>query len=106
MAGRLGNLLKAHRGEESRLSFVKRLKLSYTFVRSMEEGLRLPSDEIIQQIATCLEIDMDELILATYCDRSALLAKALQSRGLVNPAPGEPQAPLPTDTGIQPSEAQ
>lgn len=100
MAGRLGNLLKAHRGEESRLSFVKKLQLSYTFVRSMEEGLRLPSDEIIQQISEKLEIDVDELILATYCDRSSLLSQALQARGIVSPGPAEPRAALPTDPSV------
>jgi hypothetical protein len=99
MSGRLGKLLKSRRGDESRLSFVKKLSLSYTFVRSMEEGLRLPSDEIVEQIASRCEMDVDELILATYCDRSPLLARALRVRGIVEPEEEEEPPPaLPSDS--------
>ena len=59
MESRLGNIIRTCRGKESRLSFVKKLGLSYTFVRSLEEGLRLPSDDIIQRIADRLELDAD-----------------------------------------------
>ncbi len=102
MNGRLGKLLRARRGNESRLSFVKKLRLSYTFVRSIEEGLRLPSDQIVAQIAECLDLDPEELLIAAYCDRSEPLAKALAHRGVKDclgaetedALPGERPAPL------------
>ena len=83
-------MLQARRGAASSLSFVKKLSLSYTFVRSMEEGLRLPSDEIVVRIAECLDISTEELLLAAYCDRSAALAAILQERGLVSPVESPP----------------
>ncbi len=95
MTGRLGKLLKARRGEASRLSFAKKLTLSYTFVRSLEEGLRLPSDGIVEQIADCLDLDADELLIATYCDRSQALARVLTERGVVEMDPMEPPPALP-----------
>lgn len=100
MNGRLGKLLRDHRGTESRLSFVKKLRLSYTFVRSIEEGLRLPSDQIVAQIAECLDLDTEELLIAAYCDRSEPLARALAKHGvpgaaLTVAAASEPEPPLP-----------
>ncbi|MEM7515494.1 MAG: helix-turn-helix transcriptional regulator, partial [Planctomycetota bacterium] len=81
----------------------KRLGLSYTFVRSLEEGLRRPSDEVLIEIASKLELDADLLLLAAYCDRSKHLEGALRRIGLEflkeepesPPEPPAPDAPLP-----------
>ena len=103
MNTRLGSLLRARRGTESRLSFVKKLRLSYTFVRSIEEGLRLPSDQIVAQIADSLDLDPEELLIAAYCDRSEPLARALARRGVAGSESGEvrpPLAPLPSQAGL------
>jgi len=103
MNGRLGKLIRARRGAESRLSFVKRLRLSYTFVRSIEEGLRLPSDQIVAQIAECLDLDEEQLLIAAYCDRSEPLARALARHGVpdcladADPAAALPKAPKPPE---------
>jgi len=97
MNGRLGKLLRARRGTESRLSFVKKLRLSYTFVRSIEEGIRLPSDQIVAQIAECLGLDRDELLIAAYCDRSEPLAKALARRGVKDCLGTDEEDALPGD---------
>jgi len=95
MNGRLGKLLRARRGSESRLSFVKKLRLSYTFVRSIEEGLRLPSDQIVAQIAECLDLDTEELLIAAYCDRSEPLARALAKHGVPGAVPSVAPVPRP-----------
>lgn len=83
---RFGKILRRTRGPESRLSFARRLKLSYTFVRAMEDGLRFPSDVVLETIAERLNLDVDDLVLAAYCDRSPALATALRERGLDLPA--------------------
>ena len=103
MNGRLGRILRARRGAESRLSFVKKLRLSYTFVRSIEEGLRLPSDQIVAQIAECLDLDPEELLIAAYCDRSEPLARALARRGVKDCAEPEPDSALPSKCVSSPS---
>ena len=58
----------------------------------MERGERLPSDDILCGIAERLQVDIGELALATYCDRSPLLAAYLQRNSL---AEVQPFAPLP-----------
>ena len=82
MQTRFGHILRQTRGKESRLSFSRRLELSYTFVRSMEEGTRFPSDSVLHEIAAKLSLDPDELLLAAYCDRSPALTDALARRGV------------------------
>lgn len=108
MARRLGNLLRQKRGATSRLSFARTLQLSYTFVRSLEEGVRFPSDEVLRAIAERLDLDENELVLAAYCDRSEALTRALRGRGLdvqdVGRAP-EPPAPLPGDAEARSKKA-
>ncbi len=89
-----GAMLRRTRGKESRLSFSKRLGLSYTFVRSMESGTRYPSDDVLQEIARKLRLSEDELLLAAHCDRSPGLMSALAKRGVfvqesASPEPGE-----------------
>lgn len=78
MKSLLGAYLHQLRGTESRLQFSKRLGLSYTFVREMELGNRLPSDEVMSKIATRLGADPRRLFLYAYSDRSAALRKVLQ----------------------------
>ena len=99
-----GSMLVAARGSESRSSFARRLKLSYTFVRAMESGARFPSDDVLLEIARQLHLDPEELLLAAHCDRSPALARALERRGLrpVIPAPPEPSSqerPLDREAG-------
>ena len=83
---RFGQILRRARGHESRLSFARRLELSYTFVRSMEDGSRFPSDFVLETIAQRLNLNPDDLLLAAYCDRSPALATALRGHGIVMPA--------------------
>jgi len=44
--------------------FCRKLELTYTFVRAMEEGLRLPSIEVVREIANKLSIDPAPLVQA------------------------------------------
>ena len=83
---RFGQILRRARGHESRLSFARRLELSYTFVRAMEDGSRFPSDFVLETIAKRLNLNPDDLLLAAYCDRSPALATALRGRGILMPA--------------------
>ena len=77
----LGDYLKTLRGSESRLKFSRRIGLSYTFVREMELGNRLPSDEVLCSLAERLQVDHRRLFLYAYCDRSPALLGALQAGG-------------------------
>lgn len=77
----LGSYLKGIRGTESRLKFSKRIGLSYTFVREMELGNRLPSDEVLLSLAARLAVDHRPLFLFAYCDRSPELLNTLQGGG-------------------------
>jgi len=77
----LGSYLRSLRGNESRLKFSKRIGLSYTFVREMELGNRLPSDEVLSSLAARLQVDHRRLFLYAYCDRSPALLGALQTGG-------------------------
>ena len=118
MQGRLGTILRRARGDASRLSFARKLRLSYTFVRSLEEGLRLPSDDVLIEIADHLGLDRKELILAAYCDRSSVLEGTLRECGVtipeyehgeepdleVTPQP-KPEGPIPRVTNPDPREA-
>ena len=79
---KLGNILQRARGKESRVQFARRLGLSYTFVRAMEHGMRHPSDRVLIEIADRLGLDSSELLLAAYCDRSPMLARVLETRGI------------------------
>ena len=79
---KLGNILQRTRGKESRVQFARRLGLSYTFVRAMEHGMRHPSDRGLVEIADRLGLDSSELLLAAYCDRSPMLARVLETRGI------------------------
>lgn len=79
----LGVILRRSRGDESRVSFARRLGLSYTFVRSLELGIRLPSDSAIADVAQTLGLEEDALLIAAYCDRSPALASALRRGGRV-----------------------
>ena len=80
MKSLLGHCLREIRGGQSRLQFAKRLGLSYTFVREMELGNRLPSDEVLLSLASRLETDHGRLVLFAYCDRSPALRSVLLSR--------------------------
>ena len=79
---KLGNILQRTRGKESRVQFARRLGLSYTFVRAMEHGMRHPSDRVLVESADRLGLDSSELLLAAYCDRSPMLARVLDTRGI------------------------
>ena len=79
---KLGNILQRARGKESRVQFARRLGLSYTFVRAMEHGMRHPSDRVLVEISDRLGLDSSELLLAAYCDRSPMLARVLETRGI------------------------
>lgn len=79
-----GKCLQRARGKSSVNQLAQRLDLSYTFVREMELGNRLPSDEVLMDIAMKLGIDFREALLAVYCDRSADLAKVLLDLGIVS----------------------
>ena len=79
---KLGNILQRTRGKESRVQFARRLGLSYTFVRAMEHGMRHPSDRVLVEIADRLGLDSSELLLAAYCDRSPMLARVLETKGI------------------------
>jgi transcriptional regulator with XRE-family HTH domain len=90
----LGHCLREIRGGQSRLQFAKRLGLSYTFVREMELGNRLPSDEVLLSLATRLEVDFGRLVLYAYCDRSPALRSVLLTRdiaGLLAQASTDPE---------------
>ncbi|MCC6408102.1 MAG: helix-turn-helix transcriptional regulator [Planctomycetes bacterium] len=96
---RLGTRLKSLRGARSLVAFAKALGLSYTFVREMERGNRLPSDDVIVQLAERLGVDAGELALLTYCDRSQMLAEHLRAIGVDTHLPeltSVPAAALPT----------
>lgn len=80
MKCRLGRILETWRGDTPRTELAEILGLSYTFVRSMERGQRFPSDPELKKIARKLGLSADDLIIAAYCDRSPLLASALQRR--------------------------
>lgn len=82
MRNRFANILLEHRGCESRAKFASRLGLSYTFVREMELGNRLPSDEILTRIAVTLEAPIGPLFQAVYCDRSPGLAAHIEGGGV------------------------
>lgn len=78
MKSLLGTYLRQLRGNQSRLSFARTLGLSYTFVREMELGNRLPSDEVLLAMGVTLQADHRRLLLYAYCDRSPALKKVLQ----------------------------
>lgn len=99
---KLGNILQRTRGKESRVQFARRLGLSYTFVRAMEHGMRHPSDRVLVEIADRLGLDSSELLLAAYCDRSPMLARVLETRGIeVEPGVGEETTVTTVTTGIR-----
>jgi transcriptional regulator with XRE-family HTH domain len=95
---RLGTRLRSLRGPRSLAALAKVLDLSYTFVREMERGNRLPSDEVLVHIAHSLKVEAGELALMTYCDRSELLAAHLAKCGL-DVAPPAPSAAIPHRPG-------
>jgi transcriptional regulator with XRE-family HTH domain len=100
----LGTKLRTLRGSRSLVAFARALGLSYTFVREMERGNRLPSDDVIHQLAERLGVDAGELALLTYCDRSELLAAHLRTLG-INAAVPQPEAPLPVRAVAEPAVA-
>jgi transcriptional regulator with XRE-family HTH domain len=77
----LGRIIAHSRGGTRRAAFARQLGYSYTYIRSLELGLRLPSDDVLLEIARRLGLDPDELIIAAYCDRSPALCRALSQRG-------------------------
>ena len=84
MKRRLGRILEEWRGDRPRTELARLLDMSYTFVKSMESGIRFPSDPELLRIAKKLKLDPDTLLIAAYCDRSPALAAALErtrSRG-------------------------
>ncbi len=87
--------LRQPRGEDSRLGFAKKLGLSYTFVREMELGNRLPSDEVLLALAAKVHADHRRLLLYAYCDRSPPLRKVLQESDVAELLASEesPQGP-------------
>jgi transcriptional regulator with XRE-family HTH domain len=98
MKSLLGVYLRQLRGDQSRLQFAKRLGLSYTFVREMELGNRLPSDGVLLELAASLQADPRRLLLYAYSDRSPPLRKVLQENDVAGlwdpePSPGKPEAP-------------
>ena len=70
--------MKALRAGQSRLKFAKSLGLSYTFVREMELGNRLPSDDVLLALAARLQVDPRRLLICAYCDRSPMLRSVLR----------------------------
>jgi len=82
---RLGAILCNARGRQTRAHFARRLGLSYTFVRAMEQGRRFPSDRVLSTMAETLAVDPADLLLAAYCDRSEGLAEVLQYLGVELP---------------------
>jgi transcriptional regulator with XRE-family HTH domain len=78
-----GDHIRRARGDESRLQFCRRLGLSYTFVRAIEHGRRLPSDRLLAELAVALGLDHRQLVLRAYCDRSPSLCAILEEHGLV-----------------------
>ena len=48
----------------------------------MEHGMRHPSDRVLIEIADRLCLDSSELLLAAYCDRSPMLARVLETKGV------------------------
>ncbi|MCK6445897.1 MAG: helix-turn-helix domain-containing protein [Planctomycetes bacterium] len=99
---RLGSRLRLLRGARSLVAFSRALGLSYTFVREMERGNRLPSDDVILLLAERLQVDSGELALLTYCDRAALLAEHLTRRGLDTTAGA---TVMPTASAVAPAAA-
>jgi transcriptional regulator with XRE-family HTH domain len=91
---RLGAVIRRVRGDEPRAKFARRLGLSYTFVRAMEAGFRLPSDKVLLDIANILERDASEFLLAAWCDRSPELGEVLLRLGVPVPEP-LPEDPKP-----------
>ena len=96
---RLGTRLHALRGERSLVAFSRALGLSYTFVREMERGNRLPSDDVILRLAERLHVEPGELALLTYCDRSELLARHLGALGIEASKPVPPPVLPKLETG-------
>lgn len=52
------------RGKEQRLAFSKNVGLPYTFVRSMEDGLVIPDEDVVADIAHRLLLDAEPLLRA------------------------------------------
>jgi hypothetical protein len=66
----------------------------------MEHGMRHPSDRVLVEIADRLGLDSSELLLAAYCDRSPMLARVLETRGIeVEPGVGEETIVTTVTTG-------
>ena len=83
----LGNYLRDARAGGSRVQFARRLGLSYTFVREVELGNRLPSDEVLLDIAQRLSVDARRLVLYAHCDRSPELYKILRENDVASLLP-------------------
>lgn len=95
----LATYLHQMRGQDSLVAFSRKLGLSYTFVREMERGNRLPSDDVIVRIGERLAVDPTDLALLTYRDRSSLLAQALSRRGVDSPQPPPTALPVTASNG-------
>jgi transcriptional regulator with XRE-family HTH domain len=93
MESLLGVYLRELRGEESRLQFAKKLGLSYTFVREMELGNRLPSDEVLLDLASRLHADHRRLLLYAYSDRSPPLRRVLEENDVASLWVASPDPP-------------
>lgn len=79
---RLGRRLRRLRGQDPVGVFAERVGMSGTFLHDLETGRRLPSDEVLADLAARLGIDVGELILLAYLDRSPLLGRYLAERGV------------------------
>jgi hypothetical protein len=96
----LGSYLQHLRGAESRVQFAKRVHLSYTFVREVELGNRLPSDEVLLEMAVLLPADARRLLLYAHCDRSPPLQRVLREADLDELWPEAfPETPVPGGPG-------
>ena len=79
------------------LSDVHDIKVSYSFLGAIEKGRRVPSYDLACALAKILEIDIKEVLRATYCSRiqndrnreSLYLENAIRKWGISDLSPYE-----------------
>jgi len=64
----LGLKLNALRGEQSLYEVGKATNISRSNLKSYEEGLHLPSEEVLQRLASYYEVSYRELRILYYAD--------------------------------------
>jgi transcriptional regulator with XRE-family HTH domain len=64
----LGKRLKALRGEQSLYQVGKEARVSRSNLSSYEEGLHLPTDEVLQRLAEYYQVSYEELRILYYAD--------------------------------------